>query len=232
MRSSAPAPSLTRSMVAARSPLAALTVTSSTPAAAARSPKVSWSHRRRSSRRAVATMTRGRAAMARSTWMRPIGPAPMTTVTPPRLRPVVAVRALVRSGCERCMWCACELMMQLMGSAMAACPAGRASSGSGSRQPALEHLLADEDVLGQQAGQRIADRDLGHASAAVGIALEMVDGREVDGRLHRAALADRPRPAQPLADLHDGDHALVADDGRVFARVPAVHQADARRPGR
>ena len=63
--------------------------------------------------------------------------------------------------------------------------------GRGQRQQAArrEDLLADEHVLGEQPRERVADRDLADPSAAVAVALEVRDRREIDRGLDREPLA-------------------------------------------
>ena len=211
-------------MTDARSACVVSTSSRCTPSRRARSPKVRRSQSRRSARRAVAMMTRGRAARAMSTWMRPMGPAPMTTTTPPGSRPLLARRGRVRSGCV-------EVHVVRVRRDDAA--DGLGDGGVGGRQGGVrerqeaagrQDLLADEHVLREQPGQRVADRDLGHAPPLVAIALAVLDGGDVHGRLDGHAHARPILVAQVRTHLHERHDTFVADDDRVRSGIPAVHE--------
>ena len=104
--------------------------------------------------------------------MRPMGPAPMMTTTPPGRSPLTASRgaAAVRLADVQVV----GVRRDDAGDRLGDGGVRRGEVAVRQRQQAAgrQDLGSDEDVLRQKPRQRVAHGDLGHTAAAVAVALE------------------------------------------------------------
>jgi hypothetical protein len=84
-------------------------------------------------------------------------------------------------------------------------------------------LFRDENIFREVSWQRVADSDLGDASAPVAITLPVIDGWMIDGGLNDISLASMVAICQFLAHLDEGHTALVPKNQGEALEVPAVH---------
>jgi hypothetical protein len=89
-------------------------------------------------------------------------------------------------------------------------------------------LFRDQNIFREVAWQRIADSDLGDASAPIAISLRVVDRWMINCRLNDKTLAGMVAVLQFLPHFHKRHGALVSENQWKALEVPAVQLAVVR----
>ena len=105
---------------------------------------------------------------------------------------------------------------------MAACAKGNEGSRKREKTSRCHSLFRDENIFRQVSWQRIADSDLGDASAPVAISLRVVDRWVIDCRLNDISLAGMVAVFQFLPHFHKRHGAFVSENQRKALEVPAI----------